>query len=1262
MGGKSSTTTQGISIPPSVLAQYQSVNAQAQNTAQTPFKTYNQTGTAVAPGYTNANSGTFVAPVNAQQQSGIAATNTAAGQAQPYFGAATGLLGNTQAATAGVNSAAEGATEANSNGLSSQQIDQYLSPYLGTVLGSTEALQNQENQQQQAGQLGTAISSGAFGGDRTGIAAANLAQQQQLANSNVLAGIANTGYQSALGTAQGEQQIGLQGAEQLAGIGQTAYGEGANTATTLAGLGTGAQTAGLQGANAEIAAGTVEQQTQQAEDAAEYNQFEQQQSYPFQVDQFLANIAEGTGALSGSTTTTTQPGGFFSDKRLKHDIKPIGKTYDGQRIYSYKMHGDPRTHIGLIAQQVERKHPEAVGLHGGFKTVDYGDATEDAAKRGKFYAGGLARTGFAGGGPSLVDQADLAAILAAQHAMYAPYSGGAGPYGTTVSMPYGGSAHVPPASGAVAHLVTAQGGLRPQPSAAQNAATITDLANKGTKFYRNVASDVPQTNTDPDLAGLKAGGRAGFDDGGLADVLSAQQAMYQKNSPQQREIPAQTQSHQLAVASGTPAPPPSGASNVSQALGMANNASKLYDRFGKGSASQSGVLPNGSATTAPTIDYSSELSAPLDAGAIDAAADAGADAAGSAAIDDAALAALGAKRGGKIKRSGLGSGGMPYSNDGELDIPDTNSGAANLKTAGPIQKIPTGLQDLEQMSNPLNLASSIGNVLSNEAVATGGKIGAKQRPKRAIGGLSNAQLGDWLDPNSDAGGENFGVTDPDQPWGPNDDIGGDRFGVNNPDEPWKMPTLAKNFGVTNPKSWEPNDDMGGNRFGATPGGWDGKSAGLNASTPNALPPREIAARTPPTLAGLTWQDSTNPTVDAGDVPEVKAPGPSIWDKIKGSGITKPENYIPILSAIGAMGTAPTRHLGVALASGLQAGANSYFPAQEAAANVAQTQAATGNIAARTQGQNIANIAQLKNVYAARGMTLYEDPNGRIPGPDGKRYSARPITYGMAQGQVPTSAPEHAYLGNFGLQTARDEGVRYSLLPEDAQSDSQKKISQVYESGNLAQARLPTIQRWEEALASNPDGKFLAPGALNDIRTQAANLWNTTMDQFGHPEFKVSGLNDALMAAKTSKGAAAMAEAENQQRSLAALNAFLNQTPNTSMPREAALPLIADMHMENTQAIDKKNYLDEFDRETQRNYGAPMQRNYLASDALNAFDHDHNAADYEGERNKLQKLLLSRGFNGFSRNLQNASDEKKRKYFDAIDAEYGKNFHRYFTGT
>ena len=70
MGGKSGTTTQQVSIPPEVLARYNSVNALAEKTAATPFQKY---------------TGQFVAPLTATQQQGMAATQAASNMADPYF-------------------------------------------------------------------------------------------------------------------------------------------------------------------------------------------------------------------------------------------------------------------------------------------------------------------------------------------------------------------------------------------------------------------------------------------------------------------------------------------------------------------------------------------------------------------------------------------------------------------------------------------------------------------------------------------------------------------------------------------------------------------------------------------------------------------------------------------------------------------------------------------------------------------------------------------------------------------------------------------------------------------------------------------------------------------------------------------------------------------------------------------------------------------------------------------------------------------------
>ena len=232
------------------------------------------------------------------------------------------------------------------------------------------------------------------------------ASQQQAALANQMYGQGITGAQTAANLGQTAFGQGTTAAQQLTGLGQQQYQQGLGTgqalvgagaqeaglgqqqANLLASLGTGAQQAALSGAQAQMGAGTAEQQTQQAGLQALYNQFQQGRAYPFQLAQFLSNIAMGTGSLSGSTTTTTQPAGFFSDERLKENMRPVGKTKDGQTIYSFNYKGDKRTQIGLSAQEVAKKHPEAVGKAkvpglGGADalTVDYKKATADAAKK-----------------------------------------------------------------------------------------------------------------------------------------------------------------------------------------------------------------------------------------------------------------------------------------------------------------------------------------------------------------------------------------------------------------------------------------------------------------------------------------------------------------------------------------------------------------------------------------------------------------------------------------------------------------------------------------------------------------------------------------------------------------------------------------------------------------------------------------------------------------------------------------------------------------
>lgn len=382
----------------------------------------------------------------ALNQQALGTLNQGLAGAQPYQQGATGF------ALAGTGQVNPGQLDVNN----------YMSPYNEAVVQSTLNLVDQQQGRELRDQRDQQIMSGGFGGDGSQIGRAVLQGQQGLARANVASNLYNQNYGQALGAAQQQQgvalgagqanraalqtgagqlaQIGQQGFNQaLAGsqgqaaigqqgyaqglgaaqanqaLGQGLYGMGNNYATTMAGLGTGLQGAQLAQGQAQIGAGTIHQQTQQAQDQAVYNQFLQQQGYPFQVAQFLANIATGTGALSGSTTqgSSTSPQPFFSDERLKEDIRTIGHTKDGLRIVTYRYKGSPHTQIGMLAQDVEKKRPEAVGLAGGYKTVDY-----DAATR-KALGGAVANdNGYAEGGAPGFDPAALAQMLLAHQAMF----------------------------------------------------------------------------------------------------------------------------------------------------------------------------------------------------------------------------------------------------------------------------------------------------------------------------------------------------------------------------------------------------------------------------------------------------------------------------------------------------------------------------------------------------------------------------------------------------------------------------------------------------------------------------------------------------------------------------------------------------------------------------------------------------------------------------------------------------------------------------
>lgn len=87
---------------------------------------------------------------------------------------------------------------------------------------------------------------------------------------------------------------------------------------------------------------------------------------------------------SGQNRNNAMMGGLFglggqlgaaalmSDRRLKEDIRLVGRTFDGLNVYTFRFRGQPTVHMGVMAQEVEAVKPEAVvHLPDGYLAVDY---------------------------------------------------------------------------------------------------------------------------------------------------------------------------------------------------------------------------------------------------------------------------------------------------------------------------------------------------------------------------------------------------------------------------------------------------------------------------------------------------------------------------------------------------------------------------------------------------------------------------------------------------------------------------------------------------------------------------------------------------------------------------------------------------------------------------------------------------------------------------------------------------------------------------
>jgi hypothetical protein len=196
-----------------------------------------------------------VAGFNQDQQTAFQNVNNAQGMAQPYINQAQQYF-------------------------SPQGTQQFLNPYASNVMANLQDVFGQQASQN-TGQLTQAA--GGVGADRIGVGQSELAKQQGLVAGQTMSGLYNNAVQQA----------------QSAGYGTAA-------------LGSQAQNAALQGAQAQLGTGGLQQQLSQAQMNSPYQQQLAQAAFPYQQAQFLAGItgslAPGLGGTTTGQGTTTSPG------------------------------------------------------------------------------------------------------------------------------------------------------------------------------------------------------------------------------------------------------------------------------------------------------------------------------------------------------------------------------------------------------------------------------------------------------------------------------------------------------------------------------------------------------------------------------------------------------------------------------------------------------------------------------------------------------------------------------------------------------------------------------------------------------------------------------------------------------------------------------------------------------------------------------------------------------------------------------------------
>jgi len=236
----------------------------------------------------------------------------------------------------------------------------YANPYENQVISGALGDLQEAYGQTQKGMNAQAIGAGAFGGERQGIE--NVLGRERYLDTvgDTSARLRQAGFESGANRFAQDRATQLQSAQsQIGALGQSAAG--------LAGFGTqarGIEQAGLAEGyrdfieEREYAGGQIKQMIGALSGAPV-------RSYGEERSGSVGTPVAGPstfGQVAGALTAIT------SDIRLKDDIKLVGKSPSGIKIYNFKYKGDDKKYQGVMAHQVP--HASIVNDE-GYLMVDY---------------------------------------------------------------------------------------------------------------------------------------------------------------------------------------------------------------------------------------------------------------------------------------------------------------------------------------------------------------------------------------------------------------------------------------------------------------------------------------------------------------------------------------------------------------------------------------------------------------------------------------------------------------------------------------------------------------------------------------------------------------------------------------------------------------------------------------------------------------------------------------------------------------------------